>query len=180
MPSMTEVVIDTSDFKNMAAAMEAAGKKAPLALARTINWAGNKARTQTLRSIAKQAGLAYGVVRDGVKTKSASPRDLTYDLAAKGRPFPLSYFDARQTSRGASAAPWGKRRTFPHTFVAETIGGHVFERTGRARLPIRELWGPGIPQEMVKDEPPKKFVETLRGEFAPRLAHELSRMFPAK
>jgi len=36
-------------------------------------------------------------------------------------------FGARQTSKGVSAAPWGERRVFPHTFI-------VLSRRGQARI----------------------------------------------
>ena len=74
----------------------------------------------------------------------------------------LKEFGARQTAKGVSAAPWGKRRVFPHAFIAPTLGGHVFIREGRSRLPIRKLWGPAIPREMVKDQSKEAFERTVR------------------
>ena len=56
-----------------------------------------------------------------------------------GAHIPLAEFHARQTRRGVSAAPWGQRRVFPHTFIVEQLGGPVFKREGNARLPIRKL-----------------------------------------
>jgi hypothetical protein len=31
-------------------------------------------------------------------------------------------------------------------------GGGVFKRTGKARFPIEQLWGPSVPKEMLRDE----------------------------
>lgn len=30
--------------------------------------------------------------------------------------------------------------------------GGVFKRTGKARFPIEQLWGPAVPVEMIRDE----------------------------
>jgi hypothetical protein len=57
---------------------------------------------------------------------------------------------AQRAARGITARPWGILRKYPHAFFGP--GGHVYERTSRARLPIKKLWGPAIPKEMVKDE----------------------------
>ena len=91
----------------------------------------------------------------------------------------LAEFHARQTRRGVSAAPWGLRRVFPHTFIVEKLGGQVFRREGGARLPIRKLWGPSLPIELVRGASPAAFEKAAAADLPQRVAHELGRLFLA-
>jgi hypothetical protein len=47
---------------------------------------------------------------------------------------------------------WGKAQSFRSAFVVKRHGGGVFKRTGKARFPIEQLWGPAVPVEMLRDE----------------------------
>jgi hypothetical protein len=69
-----------------------------------------------------------------------------------GRHLPLSFFGAKQFSYGVRAKIWGKAQSFRSAFVVKRYGGGVFKRTGKARFPIEQLWGPAVPVEMLRDE----------------------------
>ena len=70
----------------------------------------------------------------------------------------------------------GQRRVFPGTFIVQSLGGQVFRRAGRARLPIVKLWGPSIPREMLRDQVPKVFFDEVHVKVPVRLQHELRRI----
>jgi hypothetical protein len=167
------VRVDARGFNRMAAVFERAGVNVKPALRRAINHTGDKARTHMGRALAKQTGLKYGQVRQALRTIPANVATLVYRIIAKGGYLSLKEFGARQTRKGVSAAPWGKRRVFPHTFIIASLGGHVFERKGAARYPIRKLWGPAIPAEMVKDQSRAAFEQTVEAELPARLTHEV-------
>ncbi len=174
MPDILSVKIDTKDFERLAATFQSAGKNVKAALARAINHTGDKARTQVTRALVRQTGAKYSAIRAAIRTAPAGSRGVVYRIIAKGGFMSLKEFGARQTARGVSAAPWSKRRVFPHTFIVASLGGHVFERTGRGRTPIRKLWGPAIPRELVKDRSKEAFETTVRAELPRRLEHEVS------
>ena len=142
--------IDTASIERLTARLIAAGKGIRPALARAINHTGDKARTQVVRALVKQTGAKSYAVRRAMHTKPASIGTLIFLIVSSGGYMSLKEFGARQTDKGVSAAPWDKRRVFPHTFIVASLGGHVFERKGSSRLPIRKLWGPSIPKEMVQ------------------------------
>lgn len=173
-----EVKVDARGFNRMAAAFAKAGANVKPALQRAINHTGDKARTQVTRALVKQTGLKYGRVRQAMRTVRAGVLGLTYRIIAKGGYVSLKEFGARQTQKGVSAAPWGKRRVFPHTFIVPSLGGHVFERKGRARFPIRKLWGPAVPAELVRDQSKIAFETTVKAELPVRLEHEIRRLLP--
>jgi hypothetical protein len=176
--SMLAITIDARSIVPVADAYAQAGIAAPIAIARALNWTGNKARTQVARTMARDTGVGYHVIRNALSTTPASPAKLTYEIGVSGAHIPLAEFHARQARRGVSAAPWGQRRVFPHTFIVEQLGGQVFKREGRARLPIRKLWGP-LPIELVRGASPAAFEKSAAADLPQRLAHELGRLFPA-
>ncbi len=174
MPEFIQVRVGTKSFDRLAERFAAAGVNVRPALARALNHTGDKTRTQVARALARQTGAKYGVIRGALASFRAGAGGLVYKIVAKGAFMSLKEFGARQTRSGVSAAPWNKRRIFPHTFIVATLGGHVFERTSKERFPIRKLWGPAIPREMVKDQSKSAFESTVAHELPPRIEHEIA------
>lgn len=122
----------------------------PRAAARAINRTAQTIMSQSIREIAKRMGVRQKDVRDVTRLNRATPSRLFAVITFRGRPLNLIRFKARQTKRGVSATPWGKRRVFPMTFIATVRGREgVFVRQkvgGRrvGRLPIRGVTGPGV------------------------------------
>jgi hypothetical protein len=114
------------------------------------------------------------------RTYPASALNLRYEIAVTGAPISLSEFDARQGRAGVSAAPWGKRRLFAHTFMVGSLNDQVFMRTSHNRLPIRKLWGPSLPKELVKDEVANAFKRVVAEDGGRRVLHEIEGLFPKR
>jgi hypothetical protein len=170
---MIELHVDTRELVDYAALYESISlKMANAVVPRALNHVGDIARTQVKRELAKQTGLTVTAVDKSMRTVRAIPARHSYELVATGRPIPLRDFAARQTRGGVSARPWGKRRVFPGTFVVRALGGHVFRRVGRARLPILKLWGPSLPRELLRGKVPDVFEQVVRDRLPDRLIHE--------
>lgn len=176
---------DTASIARASNLFHAAGKNAPLALIRAVNHTGDKARTQMRRVLVGQTGLTMKTIRNAVTSKHAFNGG-AYEIKSKGGNVRLKYFKARETSKGVSAAPWGARRVYPGTFikggkfpkrVALNMGGHVYKRTGTARLPIEGgRSGLFIPNEMVTGSSEAAFYSTIESQLPDRIAHELYRV----
>ena len=160
-------------------ACQTAPKKARAAMLHAVNDTGDRARTQVVRSLAKQMGLPYGTVREGLTTRPAQPSALRYQIVSRGGYMSLRSFDPQERRRGISARPWGKRRVFRGTFIVRSLGGQVFRRTTRARFPIEKLWGPAMPTEMVRNATPKAFEDSVEVNLPIRLVHHLNRLLKA-
>lgn len=151
-------------------------RETTIVFSQALNHGGNKARTQVWRSLAKQTGIKYGKIKQVVTTIPATPVRLAYTLEASGNETNLALFGAKQGARGASAAPWGKRRTFRKSFIVPAYGGKVYKREGRARGPLDPLWGPNIGRELVRS-PTVDQWKLARQFVARRVGHELKRLF---
>ena len=149
---------------------------------RAVNWTGDRTRTRVRRALTKQTGLKAGTIRKAIKTRRSSWGTLTYTMSSFGGDISLKYFGARETRKGVSAAPFGKRQIFPGTFikggrfpkrVALNKGSHVFKRVGSGRLPIeKQLSGVIIPREMVRDQSADAFDKSAV-QLEARFAHEI-------
>lgn len=140
-----------------------------------MNQVGNKMRTQIIRSLVQQTGLAYGEVLDQIATERASPGNLRYAVTGSGRYFGVGHFGPSQQARGVKAAPWRKRRLFPGAFLA---GGRVFARVGPERLPIKFLYGPAVPREMERDAVPQDFIAAAEHELPAAVERKFNQMLP--
>lgn len=141
-------------------------------MSRALNHEGDKGRTQIKRVLVRQTGIKYGQVNKAMKTIRSSPATLTYTLEARGDETNISLFGARQRKKGVSAAPWGTRRIFKHSFVVPSYDGRVYVRRGASRFPLKALYGPNIARELLKDESRAAFLAGSAN-IADRVAHEI-------
>lgn len=172
-------------FGNQLAALD---KKAPRALRSALAHTGDKARTQVRSALTTQTGLKRGVIVRAVKVTRPAFGDLQYIMRSSGGEISLKYFGARETRKGASAAPRGQRRVFPGAFMkggrfparvaARRLNGHVFKRTGAGRLPIeKQKSDVVIPDEMVTGATEAAWRGQADG-LADRVGHEIGRLLP--
>ncbi|MCB8835951.1 hypothetical protein [Aurantimonas sp. VKM B-3413] len=171
-------------FDNLVAALSD-GEIATIAK-RALNHTGGKAKTQVIRALTKQTGLKRKTIVRAVKVRPATAGRLEYTMASSGGDIALKYFDARETRAGVSAAPFGRREVFPHTFIR---GGRFpnrkdIHRGGTVFTPdlSNPKWGRGkeertsgviIPAEMVKGATAAAFEKAAEA-LSDRLSHEMA------
>ncbi|MGU3665820.1 hypothetical protein ACLBX9_16700 [Methylobacterium sp. A49B] len=193
------VTLDASALARLGNQIGAAGKGAPLALARAINHTGAKAKTQMVRALVPQTGLKRRTIVKALRENKASAGSLTYTIKSHGGNIRLKYFGARETRAGVSAAPWNVRSVWqgsfmkagwwPHRVVKSNWNGQVFERAGsitgnmRAGSQTRRMdrftvvkSGLFIPDEMVQGASAAAFNSTAAADLPARLERELGRI----
>lgn len=143
----------------------------PKAVVRTINRVAGSARTASTKHIAPLMDSRQGDVKRRMRQEKASKRRLWSTIIASWKPLRLMAFKARQTAKGVRAKAWGKTRVYPHTFIAPFKAGGkakkgVFVRKGKASLPIKQLWGPGVTQLFKQRENDSVMRSTVKERFA--------------
>ncbi|WP_099863766.1 hypothetical protein [Pararhizobium haloflavum] len=189
------VVIETRDevlerYGNMLGAL--GEREAHKALARAVNRVTNTVHSRVVRAVAKQTSLTAGRVRKEIKKRQVRPGGmgaLEGVIWATGRPLPLKEFRPKQFSWGVRAKVWGQTQRFPGAFIyAGTYrsgiyvgNGHVFTntrgpntRSGRNNA-VEMMFGPSIPEEMVRGESRRTFEQTVATMLPQRVFHEISR-----
>lgn len=140
---------DCPDLSRIANIFAAAGKHAPLALVRGINQTGNKTRTGMVRALVGQSGLKHKTINKALKKKSAYGSNFAYEINSRGGNISLKYFNAKESRGGVTAHPWASAQRYSNAFIkggrfpnrkeATGLGGHVFQRAGKARLKINKV-----------------------------------------
>lgn len=180
-----QIKYDFSPLLKISNALKAAGSQIPLVLTRAVNHTGLKARTQMRKVLVDQTGLKPKTINKAVKSRN-SFNGSAFEIFARGGNIGLKYFNARETRKGVTAAPWGTRRLYAGAFIKGgrfpnrvklNMGGHVFKRTGAGKHPIEKLKsGLFIPDEMISGQSEAAFNSTVERELPGRIAHELYRV----
>jgi hypothetical protein len=79
------------------------------------------------------------------------------------------------TMKSGHVGVWAHETGAPTYARRVNASGHVYY----SQVNIRQLWGPSIAKEMVKEPTPTAFKKAVTDNFTPRLAHELERMIAA-
>ncbi|WP_208986312.1 hypothetical protein [Labrenzia sp. OB1] len=109
---------DIAGLKTLDRAMSRlSGKTIRLIGSRALNRAGSQGRTKAGRALAKQTGLKLRTIRKAMVPLRASGVSLEYRIKARGGDIALKHFDARETGKGVSARPFGRRKIFTGTFI---------------------------------------------------------------
>lgn len=179
-----------ADVKGITASLSRYVGEQQKAVVRALNKTAMQARTAAAQEV---RGAGYNIKSSAIKTsfsitKAAQGR-LVVVLKSTGRPVALINYGARQGKNGVSVQVKAGRSVLRHAFIATMPNGHrgVFERTGkqhkkvmrngkaiRSGLPIKELFGPSIPQSLANDAVEKALMAKIRQKFPQVLKHELA------
>ena len=156
----------------------------PTAVAIGVNSTAKKARNESAKAIKKAMGpkVPLKVVRSAVRAKAVASKSHLAAIVAleKGYPISLRYFNPKwNKKRGVSVQldrfVKGKAgRTFlPNAFIVARLGGKVFERSGKSRLPLKEQFGPS-PGQFIKNAYVKELaVNVVRTELKKRIQRRI-------
>lgn len=161
-------------------------------LRRAVNHTGDKARTVVTRTLSKQTGLPYRTIRKAIKVTRANYGSLDYVMTTRGGDISLKYFKPRETRKGVTASPFGRRQLFagsfmkagrfPNRVTAKGLNGHVYDpdtsssEWGR-RVSLVDS-GVIIPAEMVSGATVDAFTALVNRELPGRVAHEINFLLP--
>jgi hypothetical protein len=119
--------------------LERLRREFPKVLPRIVNQAGNKAKTQVIRSLTKQTGLPRKTIVKAVQVGAAGGKRHSYEMVTRGGNIRLKYLNPKETRPGVVAKPFGKRQLFRGAFMyggrfpnrhGGKFDGHVMRRIG--------------------------------------------------
>lgn len=110
-----------------------------------------------------------------------SSSSLVGRLRVRDESVPLGELTSRSHSRsapGATAGDWDTK-TYDGTFIVPRFGGRIYRRTGKGRFPIRKVWGPLLPNELLRrDMPTLPAIERLvEQDLAARALRHVAKVF---
>ncbi len=115
-------------------------RHAPLAMRRAANRTRDKVLTQTRRKLRTQFRLGGISTRRVFRARKASPRRPIASLKVGLWNIPVEKLGkVTQRKKGVAYNTPAGRVTNPNAFIVDKLGGAVFQRRGRERLPIDKI-----------------------------------------
>lgn len=140
------------------------------------NRALNTVKTELARGVPKKYDTKQKTIRDRTRVNKN-----TGEVSVKGSPIRLFKFRVTPTSprrQLVTASVKRAKKSLPNAFVQQmrngTIG--VFERVGKSRYPIRQLYSVSAPQMAGNEEVLEGAMERASIVFDERLSHEIGRL----
>lgn len=166
-------------------------RKAPEVVSRAINRAATTAQKNAAQETAKIYYIKSGDVRSTIKIVKSSKSNLKAAVISSGYKIALSKFRVspktrpRPTKRGYSPKVYkagvekaGGMKALdgnPKAFITTLKSGHVgmFERESDTSLPIKQLFGPAVPQMIGNEKTMKKINKEANETLEKRINHEI-------
>jgi hypothetical protein len=144
--------------------------------AAALNRAGKAASGVVRRRIGKKTTAPQSKYAESVKKdKQASAARGQYQITVDGnKNVKLQHFrDMKQTPSGVQVKIFrsGKKSILRGTFIVQSLSGDAFTRRGKARGPLKTLYGPSPTQVVVDVE--TAMVERFNKVFATRIVQEI-------
>jgi hypothetical protein len=138
------------------------GPKLHQALSAAVNDSARQVERKAEQLTAKSLSIPAKRAKLGIWVNPYSTaKTLTAVVRGSGSLIPLKAFGAREDGDGVTATIWGSKVHHPGAFIfggADNdhnkelgMGGHVFTRLGKSRLPIKRARGAAIAEAMAKD-----------------------------
>ncbi len=181
---MIEIKIDTKELERVEKMLSNVPQGMEKATSSAINRTLQMTRTSATRKVRETYDIKAKDVRGTIKMNRAGKSNLQGAMISRGGAIPLMKFKINPSK------PNPKRRkpvfasvkrsggNIKSAFVAEMDSGHtgVFERVGKARFPIRELYGPSSPQMIGEETIIEEIQEEAQDIMIKRLSHEAVRL----
>jgi hypothetical protein len=156
----------------------------PTAVAVGVNSTAKKTRNESAKAIKKVMGpkVPLKVVKSAVRAQEVASKSHLRAVIAlqKGYPISLRYFNPRQSKKLGVSVQLDRnikgkagRKFLPKAFIVPRLGGKVFERAGKRRLPINEQFGPSPGQFMEAAGVKEMAVALIRKELKKRIQRRI-------
>lgn len=161
--------IDGAEFLAKSKALAAMPDKIrTTVLARGFRAVSRSSESKIVREVSAATSMRQKDVRSRLKTMH-SDHDVTHVVRSKWIPL-AQLGGARQTSKGVTVRGWGSHKG---AFLIGKFGGNVYAREGKARLPIKKLFGPN-PANHINTHP-DRYRQIMEEEAERRLLPEVER-----
>lgn len=181
---MINVTIDDKHFERASKLLQGVPEGLEKATLNALNRTLTATRAEAVREIGKTYDIKSKTIRDTMSIQKANINTLSGSVISRGSPIPLINFKVNPRT----PSPKRKKQTFVSikksgaylegAFVAEMPSDHigVYERLGKRRLPIRQLYGPSAPQMMKEDGVMEAIQKKAHDTVLERLEHETIRL----
>lgn len=179
------VSIDTARVNELIGEFAGIEGKVPVALSRAINRSTSAAKTEAVRQVRSEYTARAGTINETIKVTRANTNNLSAKIESRGSSLRMKEFrvnpkkpSPRRRSPITVEVRRGSKKTINGAFVQRMPNGSVgvYARTGRSRLPIRQLFGPAVPVMLNNDDVVAAVQSRAEQVLEQRIGHELNRV----
>lgn len=166
-----QISIQSNDFLTLRNTLERVSKNIDKELYTISSKVGTKAKSELGKAVTSEIAIKLKDVRKDITIQKVKPIGVRVTLHKKNR-FSLKRFNPRQNSQGVTykIEKTGGRKLIKGAFMGPNpsvtsvrLYGHVWERKGKARLPIRKKKGPSAAGVLSKHPSRVRAVVRLLG-----------------
>lgn len=158
-------------------------KNAPSALASSLNRAATNVNSNVGKEVRKNYTVKSADIKATLRKTKATKSRLRADIISSGSTLPLDKFKVSPKTENPNrrkpikvSIKKGTPKAVLGAFVANLNGVKVFQRSGKARLPIKRLHGLSVPQMVGKEETRANLEKEGQAMFIKRVDHEVKRL----
>lgn len=153
----------------------------PKAQASAINRSLITARAEIVRAVRKEYVIKAEDIRNTIRVTNASASAPIGRIKSLGGPIPLVKFDVSKNPVRARVKKTGAKKPIKHAFRQSMGNGYqgVWIRAGKERYPLKQLYGPSIPQMIGNENVIKSVEEKALETLDKRIDHEIDRILEA-
>jgi hypothetical protein len=170
------IEVDTAPIKAVLATLRPPAFNEVAALA--LNATAKNAEVEAAQVLRPLMGIKSSDLKAAMRIELARPDHLASAVIASGKAIPMIKFRPRVSrTQGVTITVAGKAERYRHAFRATVRHGHIgiFERKGRERLPIRELYGPSIPGMLRRTDVLPVILDTMSTRLVANLMRQIDR-----
>ncbi|EJW16907.1 phage tail protein [Paenibacillus alvei] len=177
------ITSDAKSFKEAAVAVKKLAQKAPKAVNRAFKRTGQRLQTVAVQEVRKEYLIRAGDVKKYGNLKLTQTNDELV-FKSKGQNIRLIKFKTtptrpvkRRPKVLKAAVKRGNKKPISGAFVQNMRNSSlgVYRRTGKSRLPIEQLYGPGVPIMLNSAKIRDKLQNEMTKKLEERLTHEMDR-----
>lgn len=184
MSRLLEVKYDTAQMKRIETVLAHIPNGVAKASVNAINRALVAGRAAASKNVRNIYTISAEKVKRTISLKNASMSGVSGSLESRGAGIGLMHFKHRPTTdttgkkRRAVAVTVKKGQTkrLATGFVSSKLGGNIFTRDGRKRLPIKRAVSVSVPQMMENAEVREPMMNRMQEIMEKRLDHEVNRI----
>jgi len=152
---------------------------APRAISNALNRTNEGVRTDVIKQVKSKYDIKSTDIRKALVAKKSYPATLQASVGSTGRPIPLIQFRVTPNNTVRALRASVKRsggKSIPGAFLMKMSNGMtgVMIRTSTKRLPIKQLFGPSIPQMIGEASISQYVMDGVNERFAKRIDHEIA------
>ena len=138
-------------------------------------------RTRITKEVGRDIALKASTIKQSLNARmpTRAQSTPTGEIVVSPRAVALKEYKAHQRRKGVSVKVMRKagRKIIKGAFIVPGLGGHVFQRVGDKRLPIKKLFGPSVRMNVEKRRPETlAFIkERLRYNLQERMRWEITK-----